>query len=183
MTSANDIALITQVVVFKNKRAFDQLVQKYQSPIRRFLLNLTAGDWETTNDLAQETFIKAYTNLKNFRNLSGFSTWLFRIAYNVFYDYIREKKEVSALDIKKIDVAYAVEPGNIAHSIDLNASFRVLNAKERSCILLFYMEDLSLEKIAAVIDCPVATVKSHLLRAKEKLSVYLKQNGYDGYRG
>ena len=70
MSQLNDISLVAQVVVFKNTRAFDQLVKEYQSPIRRFFLNLTCGDSELSDDLAQDTFIKAYTNIASFRNLS-----------------------------------------------------------------------------------------------------------------
>lgn len=84
MNQLNDISLVAQVVVFRNTKAFDQLVKKYQSPIRRFFLNLTCGDSELSDDLAQDTFIKAYTNIASFRNLSSFSTWLYRIAYNIF---------------------------------------------------------------------------------------------------
>ena len=98
MSQINDISLVAQVVVFKNTRAFDQLVKKYQSPVRRFFLNLTCGDSELSDDLAQDTFIKAYTNLSSFHNLSSFSTWLYRIAYNVFYDYIRSRKEMAGLE-------------------------------------------------------------------------------------
>lgn len=98
MSQLNDISLVAQVVVFKNTRAFDQLVQKYQSPVRRFFLHLTCGDSELSDDLAQDTFIKAYTNLASFRNLSSFSTWLYRIAYNIFYDYIRSRKEMADLE-------------------------------------------------------------------------------------
>ena len=57
MSQLNDISLVAQVVVFKNTRAFDQLVEKYQSPIRRFFLNLTCGDSELSDDLAQDTLI------------------------------------------------------------------------------------------------------------------------------
>ena len=86
MEQFDDISLVAQVAVFHNKRAFDRLVKKYQSPVRRFFLHQTLGDSELSDDLAQETFIKAYLNITKFRGLSGFSTWLFRIAYNVFYD-------------------------------------------------------------------------------------------------
>ena len=91
MSQLNDISLVAQVVMFHNTRAFDQLVKKYQSAIRRFFLNLTCGDSELSDDLAQETFIKAYTNIASFKHLSNFSTWLFRIAYNIYYDYLRSK--------------------------------------------------------------------------------------------
>ena len=92
MSQLNDISLIAQVVMFGNNRAFDQLVKKYQSPIRRFFLHQTCGAGPLSDDLAQDTFIKAYTSLSSFKNLSNFSTWLFRIAYNVFYDHIRTQK-------------------------------------------------------------------------------------------
>ena len=88
----NDIKLVTQVAVFGNKRAFDSLLRKYQSQVRRFLLSLTLGDRQLADDLAQETFIKAYANIGKFRGLSSFSTWLMRIAYNTHYDYRRRLK-------------------------------------------------------------------------------------------
>ena len=83
MADLNDISLVTQVAVFHNKKAFDQLVRKYQSPVRRFFLNQTLGDEQLSDDLAQDTFIKAYVNITKFKGLASFSTWLFRIAYNV----------------------------------------------------------------------------------------------------
>ena len=113
MSQLNDISLVAQVVVFRNTRAFDQLVQKYQSPVRRFFLNLTCGDSELSDDLAQDTFIKAYTNIANFKNLSSFSTWLYRIAYNVFYDYIRSRKETTDLDAREVDAANSTEQVNV----------------------------------------------------------------------
>ena len=152
MSQLNDISLVAQVVVFKNTRAFDQLVKEYQSPIRRFFLNLTCGDSELSDDLAQDTFIKAYTNIASFRNLSSFSTWLYRIAYNVFYDYIRSRKETADLDTREIDAINSTE------------------------------QDISIDKIAGIVGVPSGTVKSHLSRGKEKLATYLKQNGYDRNR-
>lgn len=104
MSQINDIALVAQVVVFKNTRAFDTLVKKYQSPIRRFFLHQTLGDTELSDDLAQETFIKAYTNLASFKNLSSFSTWLYRIAYNIFGIYILNY--TNCTDIKMNNIGF-----------------------------------------------------------------------------
>ncbi len=81
MNDLNDISLVTQVAVFHNRRAFDRLVVKYQSPIRRFFLSQTLGDKQLSDDLAQDTFIKAYVNITKFRGLAAFSTWLYKIAY------------------------------------------------------------------------------------------------------
>ncbi len=180
MNQLNDIALVTQVVVFRNTRAFDQLVRKYQSPVRRFFLNLTCGDRELSDDLAQETFLKAYTNIASFKNLSSFSTWLYRIAYNEFYDYLRSRKETDDLDTLQVDAQYSVRQEDIGQKMDLYRALAMLKDIERTCITLFYMEDQSIEKIAGITGCPAGTVKSHLSRAKDKMAAYLKKNGYDG---
>ena len=179
MSQLNDISLVAQVVVFKNAKAFDELVKKYQSPIRRFFLNLTCGDSELSNDLAQDTFIKAYTNIASFKNLSSFSTWLYRIAYNIFYDYIRSRKETNDLDAREVDAISSVEQDNLGQKMDVYQSLKTLKEIERTCITLFYMEDVSIEKIAGITGCPVGTVKSHLSRGKEKLANYLNKNGYE----
>lgn len=179
MNQLNDISLVAQVVVFKNTRAFDQLVKKYQSPVRRFFLHLTCGDSELSDDLAQDTFIKAYTNIASFRNLSGFSTWLYRIAYNVFYDYIRSRKETDGLDVGQIDAINCTEQENVGQRMDIYQSLKMLKEMERTCITLFYMEDVSIDKIAGIVGIPAGTVKSHLSRGKEKLATYLKTNGYE----
>ena len=180
MGQLNDIALVAQVVVFHNTRAFDQLVRKYQSPVRRFFLNQTCGDSELSDDLAQDTFIKAYTSLASFRNLSSFSTWLYRIAYNVFYDYIRSRKETDGLDTRQVDMQCSTQQQDIGRKMDVYRALSQLKEIERTCITLFYMEDLSIEKIAGITGCPTGSVKSHLSRAKNKMATYLKQNGYDG---
>lgn len=179
MSQLNDIALVAQVVVMHNKRAFDQLVKKYQSPVRRFFLNQTGGDSELSDDLAQETFIKAYTSLATFRNLSNFSTWLYRIAYNVFYDYLRSRQETDDLETASRNPTLSTEQRDVGQQMDLYQALRQLKEMERVCLTLYYMEDQSIEKIATITGCPENTVKSHLRRGKENLATYLKQNGYD----
>ena len=179
MSQLNDIALVAQVVVLGNKRAFDTLVKKYQSPVRRFFLHQTLGDEELSDDLAQETFIKAYTHLASFKNLSNFSTWLFRIAYNIFYDYIRNRKETSGLEDWEVDATYQTEQRRIGEEMDIYRGLSILKEAERTCITLRYMEDLSVDKIVGITGMPSGTVKSHLSRGKEKLANFLKQNGYE----
>lgn len=182
MSQLNDISLVAQVVVFQNTKAFDRLVKKYQSSVRRFFLHQTCGDSELSDDLAQDTFIKAYTNIASFKNLSSFSTWLYRIAYNVFYDYIRSRKEMAGLDTTEIDAINSTEQENVGQKMDVYQSLKTLKDVERTCITLFYMEDLSIDKIAGITGIPAGTVKSHLSRGKDKLATYLKQNGYDRNR-
>ena len=182
MSQLNDISLVAQVVVFHNTRAFDRLVRKYQSPVRRFFLHLTCGDSELSDDLSQDTFIKAYTNLASFKNLSSFSTWLYRIAYNVFYDYLRARKETDSLETRQVDAQCCTQQNDIGQRMVIYRALSMLKDMERTCITLFYMEDQSIEKIAGITGCPAGTVKSHLSRAKDKMAAYLKQNGYDRKR-
>ena len=91
----NEALLVSRAALSGDRNAFNRLVELYQSPIRRFFFNLTGGDEELSKDLAQETFIKAWLNIGSFRAAANFSTWLFRIAYNTFYDYVRAKKPVA----------------------------------------------------------------------------------------
>ena len=179
MAELNDIALVTQVAVFHNKRAFDQLVRKYQSPVRRFFLNQTLGDVQLSDDLAQETFIKAYLNITRFRGLSSFSTWLMRIAYNVFYDDVRARKQTEDVDTSMSALRQTSSNGDSNLKMDIYAALALLKPDERTCITLQLIDGYPIDEISKITGIPDNTVKSHLRRGKEKMTVYLKQNGYD----
>lgn len=179
MMQLEDIKLVAQVLVLHDTGAFDRLVRKYQSPVRRFFLHQTCGDRELSDDLAQETFIRAYTSLSSFKGLSQFSTWLYRIAYNVFYDYLRSRKETDNLDTARIDMQCATTQPDLGEHEDLYRALARLSEAEQSCITLFYMDDLKIDKIAEVTGMPVNTVKSHLKRGKEKMADFLRKNGYE----
>ena len=181
MTDLSDISLITQVTVFHNREAFSRLVVKYQSPIRRFFLSQTLGDEALSDDLAQETFVKAYVNLQKFRGLANFSTWLFRIAYNVHYDYLRSHRPTSDIDTAT-QACRRTDSHDTALHMDLYDALRRLGERERTCITLQLIDGYSIERIASITGLAQGTVKSHLSRGKEKLASYLKRNGYDGKR-
>ena len=178
MAEFNDIALVTQVAVFHNKSAFDQLVRKYQSPVRRFFLNQTLGDEQLSDDLAQETFIKAYLNITKFRGLSSFSTWLMRIAYNVFYDDVRSRKQTEDID-SSVVLRQSASSGDANLKMDIYAALALLKPDERTCITLQLIDGYPIEQISKITGIPDNTVKSHLRRGKEKMTIYLKENGYD----
>jgi len=173
---AGELTLLTQVTVFHNKRAFGRLVEKYQSPIRRFFLNQTGGNEPLSDDLAQETFLKAWLNIGQFRGAANFSTWLYRIAYNVFYDYTRSHKIT-----EEIDQAVALRQansGDTALQLDLQQALSILSPAERSCITLQLMEGQPIDKISEIMEMAEGTVKSHLSRGKQKLAMFLRKNGY-----
>ena len=176
MQSLTDFELVTQVTMMGNRRAFDQLVVRYQSPVRRFFLHQTLGDEPLSDDLAQDTFIKAWRNIGSFRAMSSFQTWLMRIAYNVFYDYVRNRKTTSDID----NVAEPMTNGNSNPSLqmDLYHALSLLKPDERTCITLQLVDGYKIDQIAKITDMKEGTVKSILFRGKEKLTKYLKQNGY-----
>ena len=173
-----DISLVAQVAVFGNKRAFDELVRRYQSPVRRFFLSQTLGDSQLSDDLAQDTFIKAYTNIRSFKGLASFQTWLMRIAYNVFYDYTR-KRQLAVSDWQLAESQQPIANSQQPISMDLYAALALLKPDERTCITLQLIDGYDIAGIAKITGLKDGTVKSHLSRGKEKLATYLRQNGYD----
>ena len=178
MTELSDIALVTQVAVLHNKKAFDQLVRKYQSPVRRFFLNQTLGDEQLSDDLAQETFIKAYVNITKFRGMSSFSTWLMRIAYNVFYDDVRSRKQTDDIDTSSA-MRQSSNSGDSNLKMDIHAALALLKPDERTCITLQLIDGYPIDQISKITGMNENTVKSHLKRGKDKRANYLKENGYD----
>lgn len=178
MEQVSDISLVTRVVTLHDCKAFDLLVKKYQSPIRGFFLRQTLGDTQLSDDLAQDTFVKAYTHLASFKGAAHFSTWLYRIAYNVWYDYTRRHKMTQDIDTPVVARQNA-QGGNAGLKMDLLKALMILSDNERTCITLQLMDGLSIDKIAEVTGLAQGTIKSHLSRGKQKLASYLKQNGYD----
>ena len=178
MAELGDLSLVTQVAIFHNKKAFDQLVRKYQSPVRRFFLNQTLGDEQLSDDLAQETFIKAYTNISKFRGMSSFSTWLMRIAYNVFYDDVRSRRPTEDVDTS-ISAARQTTTASETLKMDIYAALALLKPDERTCITMQLIDGYPIDQISKITRIAENTVKSHLRRGKEKMANYLKQNGYD----
>lgn len=179
MSKTEDLKWVSRVTLLGDTTAFDNLTRKYQSSIRRFFLNLTMGDSQLSDDLAQDTFIKAYLNLSSFQGLAGFSTWLFRIAYNVYYDAMRSRKITSGIDEMEVNRLYQSENDFSGSKLDLNAGLMLLRKEERTAILLFYMEDKNHKEIAKIMNSPLGTVKTYILKGREKLGKYLKENGYE----
>jgi len=170
----NDALLVSRAALLGDRKAFNHLVEAYQSPLRRFFYNLTGGDKELSNDLAQDTFIKAWLNISSFRAAAKFSTWLYRIAYNVFYDYARAKRPFANVDVEILSNKTAENVPDIDFSIDFEQALTILRPEERTAMLLFFMEDQPIDKISKIMNCPAGTIKSHRHRCKEKIAKYFK---------
>jgi RNA polymerase sigma-70 factor (ECF subfamily) len=178
--AVSDAQLIARVLVQDDRHAFGELVRRHQSAVRATLRRLTGGNHALADDLSQETFLLAYRNLRSFRQEAKFSTWLYRIAYNVFLADARKMKEVSLPEETDVDEMASVEAGEAmpvargaALKLDLERAMAVLSDAERAAIVQCYHNDLSHEEAAYVLGCPVGTVKTHILRAKQKLKARL----------
>lgn len=176
MGKISDLTLIAQVVMFDNKRAFDSLVKEYQSRVRKFFLAQTLGDEPLSDDLAQETFVKAYLKISTFRGTSSFSTWLFRIAYNVYYDYTRSRHTTS--DIDAASAMPAEGASDTALQMDLYKALALLSDVQRTCITMQLIDGRSISDISSITGINEGTVKSHISRVKHIMTEYLKSNGY-----
>ena len=187
LSKVEELKLIARCTLGDDRRAFGALVEAYQPEVRRFFLNLTLGDEALSDDLAQETFIKAYLNVRSFRGLARFSTWLYRIAYNEFCTWQRKTQhEASAMfnddDVTDDDDYFDADGSHscstadsVEARIDVWQCMKLLSEAERTVITLFYIQDYPLKKIVEITGIPEGTVKSYISRGKAKLARVMRK--------
>jgi len=164
-----DADLVTRVLVDDDQHAFGELVRRHQSSVRGLLRQLTRADAALGDDLAQEAFVRAYRNIRSFRGEARFSTWLYRIAYNCFREHARRRKEFVGIDEEQLQSEHdphIVDPG-LRH--DLMHALSLLPLHERTAVVLCCQNGLSHNEAARVLDIPLGTVKTNVLRGREKL--------------
>lgn len=171
----DDAALIRAVQASDDRAAFEHLVRRHQSTVRAVLRRLTRGDAGLADDLAQDTFVLAWRNIRHFRFEARFSTWLYRIAINAWRSEARRKRDLLLdLDDGELPVEDAAEDApDIVARIDLERALATLSDGERAAIAACYYADLSHEEAAQALGIPVGTVKTHVLRGKAKLKARL----------
>lgn len=165
-----DAELIARAVASDDRAAFGELVRRHQSAVRHFLRHL-ARDAALADDLAQETFVQAWRRLQQFRAEASFLTWLLGIAHNHWRNARRKQREHAPLEAAEASTAAAVPAGAALSDLqqDLDIALRQLSADEQLALHLAYQQGLSHGEIAALLDWPLGTVKTHLARSKEKL--------------
>ena len=174
-----DADLIARVLVDDDQHAFGELVRRHQSAVRGLLRQLTRTDLALADDLAQDTFVRAFKHIRSFRGEARFSTWLYRIAYNCFREDARRRKELVGIDEEQLQAEadpQTVDPG-LRH--DLMHALNLLPLRERSAVLLCCQNGLSHDEAARVLDIPLGTVKTNVLRGREKLKKMLAAWGPD----
>lgn len=163
------------------REQFIHEISREQEPLRRFLCLLCEGDSFRADDLAQEALLKAYLSFEGFEGRSKFSTWLFRIAYNCFYD---SKSRNRSDDVPIESACEKIDDDTGSDKCFSNEALYLaiegLSDQEKAVTLLFYMEDKSIKDIESITGMPSGTIRSHLSRARGHLKTYLeKQSDYD----
>jgi RNA polymerase sigma-70 factor (ECF subfamily) len=193
--AVTDAQLIARCLVGDDRHAFAELVRRHQSAVRACLRKLTTGNHALADDLAQETFVLAWRNLRSFRQEARFSTWLYRIATNCWLAHARKRREELLGDradqVEDDEPDAHAQPGESTadHAsastlkIDMERAMATLSESERAAIVQCYHNDLSHEEAAYVLGCPVGTVKTHVFRAKQKLKLALASWNADASAG
>jgi len=173
-SASTDAALILAASRHGDREAFAELVRRHQSMVRAVLRRLTNGDAALADDLAQEAFLLAWRRLGSFRFEARFTTWLYRIAFNAWQSERRKTREVLLGEDEALPEPHAAvrEPGT-EERLDLERALATLSDAERAAIAACYAADLSHAEAAEALGIPLGTVKTHILRAKEKLRARL----------
>lgn len=173
--------------------AFNEIVARYKNKVYNYICRMIGAGLDA-EDLTQETFVRAYLNMKSFQSRASLNTWLFRIATNICIDHTRKNRKIKTLttslskedyedgeDIERDIPDQRYDPQllllNSELGVQLTEAIRGLPEKLRMVVLLHDIEGLAYEEIAQIVDCPLGTVKSRLFNARtalrNKLSPYL----------
>lgn len=162
-------------------RCFACLLDKYSRPIHSLILKVTQNK-EDAEELAQDTFMKAFKNLSSFKGDCSFSTWIYRIAYNTAISSVRKKRhEFLTIEEATLDNVSEEEAANLFGQTEsterilrLEAALGQLPPDERALILLFYWKEKTIEEMVSITGLTASNVKVKLYRIRKKLFVLLK---------
>lgn len=170
-----------------DQRAYERLLTKYQGPLRRHVGKMVR-DQGQVDDLVQEAFVKAFSNIESYNPAYAFSTWLYRITTNHTIDYIRKKKlptfsidkpvqtRDGQLQMELPDSTYRPDRAIVTDQRNeiLRAAIDELPEKYHRVIVMRHQQEMTYEEIATELDLPLGTVKAHIFRARALLNKALR---------
>lgn len=143
-------------------------VESTQKAFQRFLVALCCGDSALADDVAQEAYIKAYLSSEGFNSIDKFNAWIYRIGYNTFINHKRTEKGSVGYD-EAVHLASSCRSDDSFRYQQLYMALNNLPCKERTSILLFYLEDYSIKEIADIVGVTQDAVRQHLSRGRKHL--------------
>lgn len=188
MTLDEDQVLI-KMILAGNRSSFEELMKKYNKKIYGFIFRMVRNE-EVAIELSQDFFIKIYNVLVKYNFEYKFSTWAYRICYNLVIDWVRKNQtQVDSLDDDSVSPRqmmasenYESEDGftKLAREEINEYVWKAVDAipiKFRELILLRYLQGMKYDEIAVVTDLPVGTVKNRIFKAKEILKMEIEKDG------
>lgn len=180
--TTNDENILIEAIKNGNIRAYAQLVDKYKDMVYTLAVRMLKNR-EEAEEVAQDTFIKVFKSLENFKGDSKFSTWIYRVAYNTCLDRIKKNKKhlnnvaIDEFTFNKLDTIDNALDNIIKEekSTLIRNCINKLPEDSSALLTLFYFEELSLEEISKIINIEANTVKVKLFRARKKLATILEQ--------
>ena len=173
----SDNELIERFVVHKDQLAFSTLVLRFQGQLQKYATRLCNGDVHTAEDVVQETFLRAFLALANFRGESKLSTWLYRITFNLAMRNHRTNRLQPGHCCELEDIAELVDEVEHFEQLeverDLAAAMTSISGAQQKVISLCVINGYSHEHVAHVTGMPLGTVKTNILRGKVQLKNYL----------
>jgi len=164
---SRDEELIAQVIATRDPTAYQELLRRYQSDVRNWLRQLTR-DPSLADDLAQDTFVRAWKRLHTIRGGNSFKSWVMKIAYNIFLQSRRrqgrERRLADALSREYLATESHVSQAPDARLADLPKMLSSLSEEERVAMILCYAYGMSHREITDLTGMPLGTVKSHVRR-------------------
>ncbi|MGC4084089.1 MAG: RNA polymerase sigma factor [Vicinamibacterales bacterium] len=170
----HDAHLIGLVIAHDDHDAFAELVRRHQSAVRQFLRRLTANDTARADDLAQETFWRAYRHLSTFEGRGRFVSWLFRIAFQQFVNDRRTQRPAAPLPDNL--PAHADEAARAIGRRTVEQLMSRLGPEERAAIVLHYQHGMSHAEIADALEMPLGTVKTLIRRGRLAMGAAIERS-------
>jgi RNA polymerase sigma-70 factor (ECF subfamily) len=179
-----DSALIDRTLC-GDQKAFSQLMQRYLQTVYNYLYRMTQNH-ELSEEIAQEAFVKAYQNLKNFDRQRPFKPWILRIASNAAISQLRKQSKLVSLNAMEEEGTWTEAQHQTADDVvvqlerklsteEVLKALQTLDDKYRQALLLRYQQDLSYEAVAETLGIPLNTVRTWIKRGTEKLKHAVKE--------
>jgi len=151
-----------------DRHAFVELMERHERRVYNLAYRML-GRIEDARDATQDAFLSCYRNLERFRGDSAFGTWLYRIATNACYDALRKRPLSVSMDALASEPPAPDHADRAAAAADVHRALQAVPPEFRSVLILFELQDLSVEGIAEALEIPIGTVKSRLHRGRAAL--------------